>query len=179
MATPKKPREEWEKQGRPPVYNEKLKTIIKNLALQQKTDTQICETLEISRQTFYRWIKEDPDLSDKLIWARKNAIGEVVAKLYEKATGASVKEEKVLHTVDEEGNIIHEVVTINKNFPPDVAAIKFLLINRDPENWKEKHESAVTVRNMSEDTEKNLTGILEQARQEMPEDDNGSSVEGE
>lgn len=68
--------------------------------------------------------------------SKTNCLDEVVEmSLYELATGAKYKEIK---TVEKKGEIV-EIITITKQLPPDLKAIKEWLYNKKPNEWsKEK-----------------------------------------
>ena len=68
--------------------------------------------------------------------AKTKMLDEVVEmSLYELATGAKYTETKI---VEKNGEIV-ETITITKQLPPDLKAIKEWLYNKKPEEWsKEK-----------------------------------------
>jgi len=54
------------KAGRKPKINEKIVTKLKYAASIDCSVSEMCFYADISRQTYYRWIKEDKKLSDRL-----------------------------------------------------------------------------------------------------------------
>jgi len=54
------------KAGRKPKINEKIVTKLEYAASIDCTVSEMCFHADISRQTYYRWIKEDKKLSDRL-----------------------------------------------------------------------------------------------------------------
>lgn len=109
------------------------------------SDSQIAFNLGISKDTFYRYKKEHSDFSDTLKRGKNVANFKVENSLYKKATGYIIHETgavKVKETYyDDQGRKCTKedvkLVDYEKEVPADVAAIKFWLINRSPERWKD------------------------------------------
>jgi hypothetical protein len=104
------------------------------LAAMGKTNVQISEELTISSRTLFEWGKKNPDFLSAVRGGRAVANAKVVKSLYNRAIGYKTTERKVVQNPD--GTVRKEV--IEKEILPDVAAARFILVNRDPDNWKEK-----------------------------------------
>lgn len=109
------------------------------------SDSQIATNLGIHRSTFEKYKATNEDIRESLRKGKEVVNIEVVNALYKKATGYKVKEKvpvKLKDTYyDEKGNkCINErveVVETEKEIQPDTVAIKFWLMNKDKENWKD------------------------------------------
>lgn len=97
-------------------------------------DTQLCQVFKISVQSLNAY-KKDPAFIEALKKGKEVSDSRVVRSLFERATGFSHPDVDI-RVCD------HEIVKtpIAKHYPPDTAAAIFWLKNRDPENWKDKHE---------------------------------------
>lgn len=109
------------------------------------TDRQIANNLGIARSTFEKYKSISKDLMDTLKRGKKVSNYEVENALYKKATGYIVKEKvpyklKDIYYDDNGNKCVNErieIVDTEKEIPADVVAIKFWLVNRDRQNWKD------------------------------------------
>jgi hypothetical protein len=62
------------KDGRPTIRSEAIVTKLESVLKIGSSDTAACSYAGISRETFYRWIKEDEDFCDRIENARNYAI---------------------------------------------------------------------------------------------------------
>jgi transposase-like protein len=106
---------------------------------------------DITRETFYQWLKTYPEFREKVESAEQlvadNMVTEVRASLYQRAVGYTFEEKKTEYGADREGRpiIVKQSVT-KKSVPPDVAAAIFILTNKDPENWKNRYSTEQDVK---------------------------------
>jgi len=123
--------------GRPLKYQKEYNEIV-FLACKKYpyTDKQLSELLAVSESTLNQWKHDYPKFSECLKKGKAEYDNKVVVSaLHERAVGYSHDEDKIfLH----EGKPV--IVSTTKHYPPETAAIKAWLYNRDPENWKEKTE---------------------------------------
>lgn len=131
----KKPRKNKPGAGRPSRYRAEFVQIVKVLAEKGATVDEICEALGVVRQTFYNWANAHQELMDILNAGRDLRDADVEKSLYERATGYSVKEDKIF--IDKGEPVI--VPTI-KHYPPDPTSMIFWLKNRKPAEWRDKQE---------------------------------------
>lgn len=103
---------------------------IKKLKSQGATDTQILEALNVSRATFYKYVKECPELSEALEDGKIKVIDSLVGELYRKAMPHTLTTTK---TTERNGDVITEITS--KELDGDLGSLIFLLKNYDPEHW--------------------------------------------
>lgn len=113
-----------------------LITQIERLASKGLTNDKIIETIGISRDVFYRRLKNEPYFSYALNKHRNIAVQNVENALYQKCTGFEYTEEQ--------GSAVGLIMEVKKKALPDTNAIKFFLSNRRSEDWKMKVESTQT-----------------------------------
>lgn len=145
--------------GRPSKYDPKyhLKKI-RDLAAAGFTDKRIAAFFEISESTLNLWKLEHTKFSELLHQGRHGDLLELTKSLGKKAKGYKYREVKeviipahqkyveepdpadptkvITKLIDVPDTVGERVETI-KHLPPDVAALRFMLANRDPENWRE------------------------------------------
>lgn len=126
-------------------------TLLYNLCLLGASFTEMSNALEISRETFYVWMKNEdgktPEFSDIIKKGRIESDANVGKSLYQRAIG--YKHKAVRHfNID---GRIHAEEYIER-FPPSEAAMNIWLKNRrgvkqidpkkDPEavQWKDRHD---------------------------------------
>lgn len=88
-----------------------------------------CKSIGLARSTFYLWLKEDKDFSDKVEEITEVAIDFVEGKLFEKITGIKVQA----------GENVYE------NPPSDTAIIFYLKTKGKKRGYVEKTEQSITV----------------------------------
>lgn len=98
------------------------------------TDAQMAQVIGISRASLSEY-KKDPAFHEVLKKGKAISDARVVRSLFERATGYEHDSEEIKVI----GTEVVRVPTI-KHYPPDPTAIIFWLKNRDPENWRDKHE---------------------------------------
>lgn len=108
------------------------------------TNDQIADNIGISRKTLYEWAAKYSDFGNALKKTKEITVYEVENAMYKSAQGYYVTESET--TKDKNGKIIN---TKEKKrwIPPNTAAQIFLLKNKDPENWRERTDVAITETN--------------------------------
>lgn len=131
-------------------YNKKIVEKIADLIREDSyTIAEICEKVNISKDTYYEWLKTKPDFSDTIKKAEDdfNSLIVVEAKrsLVKLIKGYTVQEKKTVTAdtgkKDDEGKPIVRVkehTVSDKHYQPNTAAVIFALTNRDPDHWKNK-----------------------------------------
>lgn len=108
----------------------------------------------ISHQTFHRWLNEESEFRELVRKAQDEAriskadVRAVEQSLLDIARGFEYEEVKTEYesreVIDEQTGkkefkpVIKKQVRTQKRVVPNVEAIKFLLTNRDPQNWKNR-----------------------------------------
>lgn len=102
--------------------------------------SHICKTLGVSRTTWY-YVKDNSDHFTSLIeFAKQEQIENVKSNLVKKTQDRYIVAEKVLPN--------GRVVEYNKFMPSDFNAIKFYLLNKAGDEYKEKQEVTIKKTNI-------------------------------
>lgn len=99
------------------------------------TDEILAELFNVSVTTINAWKKAHPRFSLSIKEGKEAPNKKVERSLFERATGYSHPDTKVLVVSGEV-----EMVDVTKHHPPDTAAAFIWLKNRDPDRWRDKHE---------------------------------------
>lgn len=130
-------------QGRPSVYNPKIHDkLIYQLVRDNKTNDDIAENyFGITRTTLYEWLNTHPSFSDAYKKGQEAKIDNVVANLYQRAAGITIKETTKIVRKGKNGKELGkaEVKEVTKQIPPDVGAMCFILKTQRRDKWGEKH----------------------------------------
>jgi hypothetical protein len=111
------------------------------------TDECLAKFLGLPRSAIALWKETEPSFSDAIRQAKARADASVAAKLYQKARGYEVQEEKEFELkdthYDENGKKLKEekrtvIVTLTRRVPPDTQAAIRWLRKRQPKLWGEK-----------------------------------------
>ena len=124
------------KAGQPTKFNAKVEKQILCMALKSFTDVEMADILNITEATLTHWKKAHPKFFTSVKEAKKEADASVVKSLHERAVGYSIEEDKVF--CNSEGDVT-TVKTI-KHYPPDPTSMIFWLKNRQPKEWRDKHD---------------------------------------
>ncbi len=121
------------------------------------TIAEICQNVGLSKDTYYRWLKEKSDFSDAIKKAQEEfdefLVAEAKKSMIKKVRGYTVNEEKTIYAnkteFDDEGNpinkpVIKEKTIIKKHFQPDPAMIIFALTNKASDEYKNKQVNELT-----------------------------------
>ena len=127
---------------------------ILNLITQGYAQKEACKKVGIAEGTFYRWCDEDKEFRELVRDAQNEArinkadVRAVEQALLDIARGFDYEEVKTEYesreVIDEQTGkkefkpVIKKQVRTQKRVTPNVEAIKFLLTNRDPQNWKNR-----------------------------------------
>ena len=141
------------------------------------TEEDIANNIGISRSTLSEWKKKYPDISDTIKKDKQVADRVVENSLFKRATGYRYKEitkERIFNKTTGKTELA-VVKEIEKEVPPETAAIIIWLTNRCPENWKNKQN--ISVDNLEKEQSK-LAELLE-IRRERRCSDTCPNEEGE
>lgn len=116
--------------------------VIEGWARNGLTIEQIAKNLGISKVTFYKYISEHTELSERLKKGKEVVDIEVENALLKRALGYKVDEVTKELIEDEETGVSELKVTkvVTKEVAPDTTAQIFWLKNRKPEEWRDKKE---------------------------------------
>lgn len=135
--TKKLPPEKKKKMGRPSLYNPDFHPKkASELCLAGKTDQEIAAALGVNEATLTNWKKQYPDFLASLKESKDAADAPVVKSLYQRALGYEYTETSVKKD-PERGTT---TTTTTKQVAPDVTAQIFWLKNRQPRDWRDKHD---------------------------------------
>lgn len=130
------------------------KSDLLNYITQGYSQKEACKKAGIAETTFYRWCEEEKEFRDMVRNAQDEAriskadVRAVEQSLLDVARGFEYEEVKTEYESREVLNeqtgkkefkpVIKKQVRTTKRFAPNIEAIKFLLTNRDPQNWKNR-----------------------------------------
>ena len=135
--TKKKPVGERKKKGRKSLYNPDIHPKkAGELALMGKTDIEIAKALGVSEATLNKWKSQYPEFIESLKDNKDIVDAGVVKSLLQRANGYEYTEKSVKED-PERGTI---TTTTVKQVAPDVTAQIFWLKNRQPRDWRDKHD---------------------------------------
>lgn len=135
--TKKKPVEDKKKAGRKSLYNPDIHPKkAGELALMGKTDTDISKALGVSEATLNKWKSQYPEFVESLKDNKDIVDSGVVKSLLQRANGYEYTE--ISEKEDPDKGLIR--TTTIKKVAPDVTAQIFWLKNRQPKDWRDKHE---------------------------------------
>lgn len=153
------------------------------------TEGSIARRLGITDDTWTAYKKKYSEFSDTIKEGGQLSTALVVNKLYQRAMGFDYEEVQTeVRTTDGLSVIGNERVRdkttktarkVTKKVLPDVGAIALILFNRDPENWKNKHEYNVSGRIASplEDaTLEQINDIIQQGQNVINAINNGAKT---
>lgn len=107
--------------------------LVKSWVLEERDESEIAQRLGIEYQTLKKYKKEHKAFGEILELGKQGVLAEVEEALLKKAKGYSYTEKK---TVEKEERT--ETTYTEKEVPPDLSAISFLLRNFCPEKWSDK-----------------------------------------
>lgn len=124
------------------------------------TIAEICDLVDIHKDTYHTWMKTKSDFSDSIKKAESDRmqffVAEAQKSLLKKIQGYEVEESKTVYVdngkpiIDEETGKekqkpkIREKTIIKKHIHPDTAAIIFTLTNGNPERWKNRQDTSMS-----------------------------------
>lgn len=142
------------------------------------TDEELATKLGVVPSTYYKWLKDYPEISEAVKRGREGAQARaaneaVESSLYSRCLGGAFAVQKGYKVrdveYDERGRKIREtehveMVEETVYVPADVQAMKFWLTNRMPERWRNKTELSGDL-NLGTTVEEYLQGLPEGGRE--------------
>lgn len=141
--------------GRKPKYNpERVEKICKALE-QGETKGKASRLAGINERTFTKWMKSKPDFAAAVEgaikvyeeWLANGIIEDSKKSLKTLIMGQEYEETKTEYEQDpaNEGQLrIRRKTTTTKKVLPNVTAVIFALVNRDPDHWKNRVEGTLS-----------------------------------
>lgn len=123
------------KAGRPSSYRIEYADQARKLCLLGFTDKQLAEFFHVSEATINNWKLEYPAFLESIRAGKVVADADVADSLYRRATGEHVHVEKVVKD-PQSGQYIS--MSVKQYIEPDTNAARLWLLNRRPENWRER-----------------------------------------
>lgn len=126
-------------------------------------DKEIFNALHISKQTFYKWIREHSDFADAYKKGLDDAVAEATKALISKFSAQTLTEKRTEIWQEKGGYQRAHTVTTERQVAPDTAAIIFFL--KAKAGWRENTEIVDTT------ALEKLDAILRQTQQSAEEED--------
>ena len=111
--------------------------IIRGWARDGYSDTQIAKNIGISRQQFYVWQKEYPDILDALKKGRQPVVVALEDALYKAGLGYEYVE-TIEEITEVDGEQRKHIKRVTKQAPPNVIALIFALKNLKKGKFKDR-----------------------------------------
>lgn len=121
--------------GRPTLYKPEYAEQAYKLCLLGMTDAEMAEFFEVAEQTVNNWKADFPEFFESMQRGKGAADADVAHSLYRRATGCSHPDVSVNIVAGEV--VLTELV---RHYPPETAAAKLWLLNRQPKKWRDKVE---------------------------------------
>jgi len=139
--------------GRPTKYKEEFAEQAKKLCLLGATDAKLADFFDVNVDTIQEWKKTHAEFSDSIKRGKYYADSEIAQSLYDRAKGCVVTIQQAIKlttkTPDANGKISQteeiQIVDLDMEQPPDTTAAIFWLKNRQPAEWRDKHDIDSTV----------------------------------
>lgn len=125
-----------------------------NIALLGASNPEIAAILDVTTTTLENWRKIYPEFEIAILKGKERADGKVARALYQRATGYSHKD---VHITSYKGEVT--TTDIIKYYPPDTAAAKFWLTNRQPDKWRDTAKSDINSQHLHLHQNLNLSDI--------------------
>jgi hypothetical protein len=122
--------------GRDSKYRPEFNEQARKLCLLGATDEEIADFFDVCVATIYNWKTQFPAFLEATRAGKVVADMEVAESLFRRATGEVAFVERAYKT--NEGD--YKVVTLRQFIPGDVTAQRLWLLNRRPQNWRDKQD---------------------------------------
>lgn len=119
--------------GRPSEYRPEYASLAATMAINGATDDEIADEIGVSVRTISRWYNKYPEFRQAVSYGKERADERVERSLFHRAVGFEMDTVKVGFF---EGSPV--MAEIREYYPPDTNAAKLWLMNRKPEEWREK-----------------------------------------
>lgn len=117
--------------GRPTRYRKEYAEQARKLCLLGYTDKELADFFQVQESTINNWKKAHPEFLESLKDGKDIVDSDIVKSLYNRAKGMKVQEEKMVDG---------EVISLEKEIPPDPTSMIFWLKNRQPAKFRDKQD---------------------------------------
>lgn len=130
------------KVGRPPIYDhDEHPRAARLMAANMKTLSEMAEVFGVDRHTVGEWKVDHPEFAAAIALGKQDAVDAVEQALFRRATGYEHPAVKIMAVSQGQGMPASiEQVPYTEHYPPDTEALKFILKNKKPAEWREKQE---------------------------------------
>ncbi|PHJ51297.1 hypothetical protein VF02_37930, partial [Nostoc linckia z1] len=126
---------EGNKGGAPTKYKAEYADQVYKLCLLGATDKEIGDFFNVCETTINNWKLGYSEFLESISRGKVQADAEIGGKLYQLASGFEYKEQ----SFGENGEGSFNITNVRYNVP-DFRAVRFWLMNRHPDKWREKQE---------------------------------------
>lgn len=119
--------------GRPSLYRAEYAERAATLAINGATDAELADEFGVDVKTIPRWRAKYPEFREAVRYGKEHADERVERSLYHRAVGFEMDTVKIGFF---EGSPIF--AEHREYYPPDTNAAKLWLMNRKPDEWREK-----------------------------------------
>lgn len=144
--------------GRPTLFRAEYAPMAFKLCLMGFTDAELADFFLVSESTINNWKREYPEFLESVSRGKVLADGDVARGLYQRAVGCSHPDVHISVFMGEA-----TITPYERHYPPDVAAARFWLTNRQPKRWKNKVEVPIEVDLSTIPTQATMREVYEQS----------------
>jgi IS30 family transposase len=127
--------------GQPTKYLPEYAEQAYNYCLLGATDEKLAIFFNVDVRTIGNWKVDNNDFFQALREGKEIANMDIAKSLFNRAKGyVHIETKASLY----EGEFV--TIDLDKHYPPETAAIKMWLYNRDPENWRDRQEVTSTIK---------------------------------
>ena len=131
--------------GRPALYKEEYADQAYNLTLMGADNPGLAMAFGVATSTIDNWISKKPEFMGAIRKGKDIADAEIANSLYHRAKGYSHPDVDIRVIA---GEIVETAII--KHYPPDTAAAFIWLKNRQRKYWRDRPESEVNEKGLSE-----------------------------
>lgn len=128
---------EAKRDGRPPDYHEAFCDLAFKMMLLGITKDDLADVLDVNRLTLDNWCAQYPDFLSAIMRGGRVANAQTAYSLYKRANGFEHEAVKIFMPAGAEEPVYAPYMEYH---PPDTAAIKMLMVNREPDLWRDRRE---------------------------------------
>ena len=131
--------------GRPTNYKKEYDEQAYKLCLLGATDKEMADFFNVKEQTINNWKKDHPVFFESIKRGKIIADANVAERLYTRAIGYEQETDKIFQFQGEP-----VIVPTIEHIPPDTGAAIFWLKNRKKDQWRDKQDMDLNIKEMPE-----------------------------